>query len=109
MPKLPKDDVSSEHKAKDTVANNDVSMTLSSVALQSLIPMACRHSSESWEAVGALARHVVLKTPDKADFRAVAAEASVALVSNLPVISQHQFVLFAARLSRTPKVCLQTC
>ena len=71
--------------------------------------MACRHSSETWEAVGALSRHVVLKTPDKADFRAVATDASVALVSNLPVISQHQFVLFAARLSRTPKVRLQMC
>ena len=64
----------------------------------------CRHSTESWEAVGALARHVVLKAPDKADYRAVATEASVGLMVQLPVISQHQFVLFAARLARTPKV-----
>jgi len=65
----------------------------------------CRHSSESWEAVGALARHVVLKAPDKADYRAVATEAAVALMSHLPVMNQHQFVLFAARLARTAKVC----
>ncbi|KAL0028583.1 hypothetical protein WJX79_003483 [Trebouxia sp. C0005] len=63
-----------------------------------------RHSSETWEAVGALARHVVLKAPDKADYRAVATEAAVALMSQLPVMAQHQFVLFAARLARTAKV-----
>ena len=66
----------------------------------------CRHSSESWEAVGALARHVVLKAPDKADYRAVATEAAVALMSQLPIMNQHQFVLFAARLARTAKVSL---
>jgi len=64
----------------------------------------CRHSSESWEAVGALARHVVLKAPDKADYRAVATEAAVTLMCQLPTLNQHQFVLFAARLARTPKV-----
>ena len=64
----------------------------------------CRHSTESWEAIGALARHVVLKAPDKADYRAVATEASVSLMMQLPIISQHQFVLFAARLAQTPKV-----
>ena len=64
----------------------------------------CRHSSESWEAVGALARHVVLKAPDKADSRAGATEAAVALMTQLPNVHQHQFVLFAARLARTPKV-----
>ena len=64
----------------------------------------CRQSSETWEAVGALARHVVLKAPDKADYRAVATEAAVTLMSQLPTINQHQFVLFAARLARTPKV-----
>lgn len=63
-----------------------------------------RHSSESWEAVGALARHVVLKAPDKANYRAVATEAAVELVTELPAMNQHQFVLFAARLARTPKV-----
>lgn len=65
-----------------------------------------RHSSESWEAVGALARHVVLKAPDKADYRAVATEAAAILVLQLPAVNQHQFVLFAARLARTPKVSL---
>lgn len=64
-----------------------------------------RHSSESLEAVGALARHVVLKAPDKADYRAVATEAAVKLVMQLPAVNQHHFVLFAARLARTPKVC----
>ena len=63
-----------------------------------------RHSSESWEAVGALARHVVLKVPDKADYRAIATEAAVDLTTELPAMNQHQFVLFAARLARTPKV-----
>lgn len=65
---------------------------------------ASRHSSESWEAVGALARHVILKTPDKADFRMAASDAAVTLMAQLPVMHQHQFVLFTARLARTPKV-----
>lgn len=65
---------------------------------------AYRHSSECWEAVGALARHVILKAPDKADYRAVATEAAVNLMTQLPAMNQHQFVLFAARLGCTPKV-----
>ena len=67
----------------------------------------CRHSTESWEAVGALARHVVLKAPDKAEYRTIATEAGVALMMQLPIDNQHHFVLFAARLARTPKVRCQ--
>ncbi len=48
-------------------------------------------------------RHSLLQAPDKADFRTVAAEASVALVSSLPPADRQQFVIFAARLSRTAK------
>ena len=59
---------------------------------------------ESREAVAGLARHVVLKAPDKAEFRAAAAESAVTLMQALPTANQHQFVLFAARLSRTAKV-----
>lgn len=65
----------------------------------------CRHSSESWEAVGALARHIILKTPDKADLRLIATDAAASVMSQLPIMHQHQFVLFIARLARTPKVC----
>lgn len=63
-----------------------------------------RHSSEIWEAVGALARHIILKTPDKADQRAIATDAAASIMMQLPVMHQHQFVLFIARLARTPKV-----
>ena len=47
---------------------------------------------------------MVLKAPDKADYRATATEAAVDLITELPAMNQHQFVLFAARLARTPKV-----
>ncbi|KAL3140652.1 hypothetical protein ABBQ32_005218 [Trebouxia sp. C0010 RCD-2024] len=80
---------------------------IAAVRLQALqfVQDVSRHSSENWEAVGALARHVVLKAPDKAEYRAVATEAAASLVVQLPAVNQHQFVLFAARLARTPKVC----
>ena len=65
-----------------------------------------RHSSETWEAVGALARHIILKTPDKADQRVIACDAAASIMVQLPVMHQHQFVLFTARLARTPKVWL---
>ena len=61
---------------------------------------------EARDAVGALARHVVLKVPDKADFRALAASAAAELVAELPTAHQHTFVVFITRLSRTPKVGL---
>lgn len=59
---------------------------------------------DATEAVGALARHLVLKVPDKADFRALAVDSAVALIAALPSTHQQQFVIFAARLSKTPKV-----
>lgn len=63
-----------------------------------------RHSSKTWEAVGALARHIILKAPDKADQRVIATDAAASIMVQLPVMHQHQFVLFIARLARTPKV-----
>ena len=54
--------------------------------------------------MAALARHTVLKAPDKADFRALAAAAAADLVAQLPTAHQHMFVGFIARLARTPKV-----
>jgi hypothetical protein len=58
---------------------------------------------EARDAVGALARHMVLKVPDKADFRALAAQGAAELVAELPTAHQHTFVVFITRLSRTPK------
>lgn len=47
---------------------------------------------------------MVLKAPDKADYRSAAVEGAVALASALDTAEQQQFVGFVARLSRTPKV-----
>lgn len=58
--------------------------------------------------MGAIARHIVLKTPDKADQRTIAADAAASIMIQLPVMHQHQFVLFIARLARTPKVHQRT-
>jgi len=58
---------------------------------------------EARDAVAALARHVVLKVPDKADFRGLAAAAAAELVAELPTAHQHAFVVFTARLSRGTK------
>jgi hypothetical protein len=60
-------------------------------------------SPECKEAVAALARYVVLKAPDKADFRALAADCAVGLARALPAPERARFVVFAARLSRTAK------
>jgi len=62
-----------------------------------------RNCVEARDAVAALARHVVLKVPDKADFRGLAAAAAAELVAELPTAHQHAFVVFAARLSRGTK------
>jgi hypothetical protein len=62
--------------------------------------------------VAALARHVVLKAPDKADFRSLAAAAAVVLVAELPTAHQHAFMVFTARLSRASKArptCARSC
>ncbi len=66
--------------------------------------MSCRRrSSESADALAALARHVVLKAPDRAEARALAVAAAVALVALLQAPARGRFVTFVARLSRTPK------
>lgn len=54
--------------------------------------------------MAALARHVLLKAPDKAEFRASAVDGAVALALVLDSAEQQQLVAFVARLSRTPKV-----
>lgn len=59
---------------------------------------------ECREAVAALARYVVLKAPDKADFRSLAVECAMQLTADLPMADRTNFVVFAARLSRTAKV-----
>ena len=52
----------------------------------------------------ALAKHVVLKAPDRAEHRAIAADAAVQLTQMLPAQDQYAFVVFAACLSRSAKV-----
>ncbi len=56
--------------------------------------------------MAALARYVLLKCPDKADFRSRAVECAVKLTSGLPQRDRNDFVIFAARLSRTAKANL---
>ncbi|EIE24970.1 hypothetical protein COCSUDRAFT_83663 [Coccomyxa subellipsoidea C-169] len=58
---------------------------------------------ECREAVAALARYVVLKAPDKADFRSLAVDCAMQLTAELPMTDRTNFVVFAARLSRTAK------
>ena len=65
---------------------------------------ACRRSAESADALAALARHVVLKAPDRAEARALAVAAAVPLVMLLQAPARGRFVAFVARLSRTPRV-----
>lgn len=69
-----------------------------------LCPRPCRRAPECREAVAALARHVLLKAPDRAEPRAAAVEAAVSLVGALGAAEHQQMVVFMARLSRTPKV-----
>ncbi len=56
------------------------------------------------EAISALARYVVLKAPDKADFRGLAVDCAIKLIFDLPTADRNGFVVFTARLSRTAKV-----
>lgn len=63
-----------------------------------------RRVPECAEAVGALARNVILRAPDKATARSAAVEGAVALARLLDVADQQRFVGFVARLSRTAKV-----
>ena len=57
----------------------------------------------------AVAKHLVLRSPDKADFRAVAVDAAAVLVAELPAEHQCQYVLFTARLTQTSKVPAHLC
>ncbi len=69
----------------------------------------CRKTIEGRDAVLAVAKHLVLRTPDKADFRAVAVDAAAVLVAELPAVHQNQYVLFTARLAQTSKVPASSC
>lgn len=55
-------------------------------------------------AVAAVVRHIVIRAPDKADFRATAADSAMALLAHLAPAAQREFCVFVIRLSRTPKV-----
>ena len=63
----------------------------------------CSISEGCREAVAALARYVLLKCPDKAELRSRAVECAIKLTSGLPQRERNDFVIFAARLSRTAK------
>ena len=64
----------------------------------------CREHPAAHDSVAALARHIVMKAPDKADFRSLAADAAVGFIKELPAAAQSGYCAFLARLSRTPKV-----
>lgn len=59
--------------------------------------------SAAMESVAALARAVVLRAADRADARAVAVELALGLLGLLDPAEGEAFVVFTARLSRTPK------
>ena len=69
----------------------------------------CSISEGCKEAVAALARYVLLKCPDKADFRSRAVECAVKLTTGLPQRARNDFVIFAAHLSRTAKASVSCC
>lgn len=48
-----------------------------------------------------------MKTPDKADFRALAADTAVGFIRELPPPAQTDYCVFLTRMSRTPKVWRQ--
>ncbi len=54
--------------------------------------------------MAALARYVVLKAPDKAEYRSCAVDCAMQLMADLPTTDRNKFVIFTARLSRTAKV-----
>jgi hypothetical protein len=56
--------------------------------------------------MAALARHVCLKAPDKADPRAAAIKAATDIAAELPSWEQDQMAGFAYMISRSNKVCL---
>ncbi|KAL6773776.1 hypothetical protein ACKKBG_A22455 [Auxenochlorella protothecoides x Auxenochlorella symbiontica] len=60
--------------------------------------------SAATESVAALARAVVLRAADRADARTAAVELAMGLLGLLGPAEGEAFVVFTARLSRTPKV-----
>ena len=54
--------------------------------------------------MAAAARSVVLHAPDRAEYRAVAAEAAVSLIAAMTEADRNAFMTFVSSLSRTPKV-----
>lgn len=64
----------------------------------------CRRNPEIQDAVAALARHLCLRAPDKADNRAAAVKAAAELVVELPQWEQELFVGFVFGLSRSKQV-----
>jgi hypothetical protein len=69
------------------------------------IVLFCSRHPEILDAVAALARHVCLKAPDKADCRTAAVKAASELLADLPQWEQEQFTGCVYNLSRTQKVC----
>ncbi|KFM27274.1 Condensin-2 complex subunit D3 [Auxenochlorella protothecoides] len=65
--------------------------------------------SAATESVAALARAVVLRAADRADARTAAVELAMGLLGLLGPAEGEAFVVFTARLSRTPKACLFIC
>lgn len=59
--------------------------------------------------MAALARHVCLKAPDKADPRAAAIKAATDIAAELPSWEQDQMAGFAYIMSRSNKVGLPFC
>lgn len=57
-------------------------------------------------AVAAAVRHIVIRAPDKAEFRATAVDSAMALLANLPPDCPRDFCVFVIRLSRTPKASI---
>lgn len=57
-------------------------------------------------AVAAAVRHIVIRAPDKAEFRATAVDSAMALLANLPPDFHRDFCVFVIRLSRTPKASI---
>ena len=66
--------------------------------------MDCSNRPESREAVLALAKHIMLKAPDKAEHRTIATDAAAFLLQIMPTEDQYAFVVFMACLSRSSKV-----
>jgi condensin-2 complex subunit D3 len=86
--------------AADAAAARSAVVDFSALLLES-------HPSESVDAVSALARHVCLRAPDRAEYRAAAVKVAADLAAALPAWEQEQFVGFLHGLARSPKVALR--